>query len=159
MTLAEQVLQAASAQNASITIAESCTGGMLTSALTELPGASMILDSGFIPYSYASKIAVLGVSPDTLLEKGAVSEEVAVQMAQGALKASSATHAIAITGVAGPQDSEAKPAGTVWFCVATSENTHTELVEFGALGRQNVRQSSVDHALTMMLNVFIVPII
>jgi len=157
MTLAEQVLQAARARSESITIAESCTGGLLTSALTGLPGASLIIDSGFVTYSYASKTALLGVRPDTLQTLGAVSAEVARQMAQGALRASNASLAMAITGVAGPQDSESKPAGTVWFCTASPAESATELMEFGALGRENVRKASVEHALAMLLRILTLP--
>lgn len=157
MTLAEKVLAAARARNITLAIAESCTGGLLTSALTETPGASDIVESGFVTYSYASKTTLLGVRPETLLTMGAVSAEVASEMATGALGASSATVAVAITGVAGPQDSESKPAGTVWFCIASATESTTELKEFGALGRDMVRQSSVEHALTMLLRILTLP--
>ena len=157
MSLAAQVLTAARDRNETIVIAESCTGGLLTSALTEMPGASLIIETGIVAYSYASKTTLLGVKPESLFKDGAVSADVAHQMALGALKASNATLAIAITGVAGPQDSERKPAGTVWFCTASATESATELKEFGALGRDNVRNASVEHALVMLLNVLTLP--
>jgi len=157
MTLAEQVLWAARARGDTVAIAESCTGGLLTSALTEMPGASLIIDCGLVTYSNESKTKLLGVKPETLRSMGAVSAEVAVQMAQGVLAASNASLAMAITGVAGPHDSECKPAGTVWFCTATASKSSTAKVEFGALGRDNVRQASVNHALAMLLRVLTLP--
>lgn len=153
MPLAQQVLAAAHAHSETIVIAESCTGGLLTSALTDTPGASSIVDSGFVTYSYASKTSMLSVKPETLLTHGAVSSEVALEMAQGALRASTASLAIAITGVAGPQDSESKPAGTVWFAIVGPSESVSELVEFGAIGRDQVRKASVEHALSLLLRV------
>ena len=157
MSLAEQVLHAARAKGWQIATAESCTGGMVAAALTDIAGSSDVFDRGFVTYAYAAKEDMLGVSHETLLEKGAVSAEVAAQMAQGALRASAADVAIAITGVAGPGGSENKPEGMVWFSLATEKNTVTEEKQFGPLGRANVRQASVDHALSMLLGVLTLP--
>jgi len=158
MTLAEQTLQAARSRNWRIATAESCTGGMVASALTDIAGASDVFDRGFVTYSYASKEEMLGVSHQTLLEKGAVSREVASQMALGALKSSLADISVSITGVAGPGSDGNKPEGLVWFGVATTSSVITTEMNFGAIGRDSVRQASVEHALSMLLNVLKLPI-
>jgi nicotinamide-nucleotide amidase len=148
---AAAVLEAARDAGVRIATAESCTGGLITAALTEIPGSSRVVDRGFVTYSNASKIAMLGVRPETLAQFGAVSEEVAAEMAQGALARSDAGVAIAVTGIAGPGGSEHKPEGRVCFGLALPGRMHTETVEFGALGRDNVRAGSVDHALSLIL--------
>jgi len=158
MTLAEQVLQAARVRGWHIATAESCTGGMVASALTDIAGSSDVFDRGFVTYSYESKEDMLGVSPATLTEHGAVSGEVAAQMAAGALRDSLADITVSITGVAGPRGSENKPEGLVWFGVATSSGVDTQEMQFGAIGRKNVRQASVDHALGMLLKVLNMPL-
>jgi len=134
-----------------IATAESCTGGLISSALTSIPGSSEVFDRSFITYSYASKTEMLGVSADLLSDFGAVSEEVALAMAQGALTRSAAHLTIAVTGVAGPGASAAKPEGLVWFASAMENApTSAEMVAFGPLGRDTVRQRSVEHALKML---------
>ena len=148
---AAAVLEAARDAGVRIATAESCTGGLITAALTEIPGSSRVVDRGFVTYSNASKIAMLGVRPETLAQFGAVSEEVAAEMAQGALARSDAGVAIAVTGIAGPGGSEQKPEGRVCFGLALQGSVHTETVEFGALGRDKVRAGSVDHALSLIL--------
>ncbi len=148
---AAAVLEAARDAGVRIATAESCTGGLITAALTEIPGSSRVVDRGFVTYSNASKIAMLGVRPETLAQFGAVSEEVAAEMAQGALARSDAGVAIAVTGIAGPGGSEHKPEGRVCFGLALQGSVHTETVEFGALGRDKVRAGSVDHALSLIL--------
>lgn len=157
MSLATQVLAAARAKGWRITTAESCTGGLVAAALTDIAGSSDVFDRGFVTYSYASKEEMLGVSHETLAQKGAVSRDVALQMAEGALRASLADISIAITGVAGPGASDDKPEGLVWFGLSTATQTHTEAVEFGAMGRKNVRAASVNHALGMLLKVINLP--
>ncbi|MBN2630836.1 MAG: CinA family protein [Rhodobacteraceae bacterium] len=147
---ADQVLALARAQGAKIATAESCTGGMIGAALTDVAGSSAVYDRGFITYSNAAKVAMLGVSPLTLDRLGAVSEEVAAEMAQGALQRSEATVAVAVTGIAGPGGSEFKPEGRVCFGIASSQGVRVETVEFGAIGRANVRAASVTHALTLL---------
>ena len=148
---AAAVLEAARDAGVRIATAESCTGGLITAALTEIPGSSRVVDRGFVTYSNASKIAMLGVRPETLAQFGAVSEEVAAEMAQGALARSDAGVAIAVTGIAGPGGSEHQPEGRVCFGLALQGSVHTETVEFGALGRDKVRAGSVDHALSLIL--------
>ncbi|WP_424928392.1 CinA family protein [Amaricoccus tamworthensis] len=137
--------------------AESCTGGMVSAALTAIPGSSDVVDRGFVTYSYAAKTAHLNVSTGTLAEHGAVSEPVARQMAVGAIKNSDAQLSIAITGVAGPGASEAKPEGLVWFGLSFEGRTLTEKREFGAIGRENVRMRSVETALALALQLVDAP--
>ena len=146
-----EILAAARAQGARITTAESCTGGMVAVALTDVPGSSKVLDRGFVTYSNAAKHDMLGVSEATLAAHGAVSEPVAREMAEGALAHSQATLAVAITGIAGPGGSEFKPEGRVCFGLAQQGRaTRVETVEFGALGRAQVRLAARDHALALL---------
>lgn len=132
--------------------AESCTGGMIAGAVTEIAGSSDVFDRGFITYSNAAKTAMLGVDPWLIETHGAVSEEVARAMAEGALDRALASLAVAVTGIAGPGGSEHKPEGRVCFALAaTGRRTRTETVEFGAIGRAGVRRATVDHALDLLL--------
>jgi nicotinamide-nucleotide amidase len=148
---AAQVLELARGLGWRIVTAESCTGGLLAGALTDIAGSSDVYDRGFVTYSNAAKIEMLGVSSQTIDAHGAVSEQVALEMARGALANSNAGLAISITGIAGPGGSEHKPEGRVCFGLALKgQPTKTETIEFGALGRPNVRQGAVDHALQMM---------
>lgn len=141
------------AKSVLIATAESCTGGLLAGAITEVPGSSAIFDRGFVTYTNAAKVTMLGVRQDTLDAHGAVSEDVAAEMAQGALRHSDAQIAVAITGIAGPGASEHKPEGRVCFAVAgKGRMTRTETVEFGAIGRAQVREASVAHALTLLVD-------
>jgi len=134
-----------------IATAESCTGGMVAAALTDIAGSSDVFDRGFVTYSNAAKVAMLGVSPDTLQTHGAVSEEVAAEMANGALTHSTAHLAVSITGIAGPGGSDFKPEGRVCFGLARKgHDTTTETMEFGALGRDKVRKAARDRALTLL---------
>ncbi len=149
--LARAVLEAARARGWRIATAESCTGGLVAAALTDIPGSSDVFDRGFVPYSYPAKVAMLGVAQLLLADHGAVSEPVARAMAEGALGASDADVAVAITGVAGPGASDRKPEGLVWFATATAEGTRAERFAFGALGRARVRAKSVETALTLLL--------
>ncbi|MEL6682447.1 MAG: CinA family protein [Pseudomonadota bacterium] len=134
-----------------IATAESCTGGMVSAAITDIAGSSAIFDRGFVTYSNDAKMVQLGVRADTLQSHGAVSEAVAGEMAQGALANSAANVAVSITGIAGPGGSDHKPEGRVCFGIATQNECQTETVEFGALGRANVRQSATAHALKMLI--------
>lgn len=131
--------------------AESCTGGLLAGALTGPAGASDVFDRGFVTYSNDAKSEILGVDPATLAAFGAVSEEVAAEMAQGALDRSRADFAVSVTGIAGPGGSEYKPEGRVCFGLAGPDGVEVETVEFGALGRDEVRDASVAHALHLLL--------
>ena len=150
---ARAVLAAARARGWRIVTAESCTGGLLSAALTDVPGASDVFDRGFVSYSYPAKTAMLDVPEAMLAEHGAVSEPVARAMAHGALRASQAQLALAVTGVAGPGGSEAKPEGLVWFAAAWSGGVEALRRDFGLLGRDAVRRRSVEAALELALQV------
>ncbi len=145
------VLDAARAKGIRLACAESCTGGMLAALLTETAGSSEVFDRGFVTYSNAAKIDMLGVKEVTLAAFGAVSPQVAIDMAKGALERSNAQIAVSITGIAGPGGSEFKPEGRVCFALATQSGVAAQTVEFGALGRGNVRIAARDHALAMIL--------
>ncbi|MBD3663164.1 CinA family protein [Sulfitobacter aestuariivivens] len=151
LSLAAELLVITAQKRVMLTCAESCTGGMLAAALTDLPGSSAMFDRGFVTYTNAAKIALLGVRQATLDADGAVSESVASEMAVGALTRSEAHLALSITGIAGPGGSEHKPEGRVCFALATSKGCKAETQEFGAIGRSAVRQAARDHALHMLL--------
>ena len=152
MSAAATLLARARKAGATIATAESCTGGLLAGAITEVPGASDVFERAFVTYSNAAKMDMLGVRSDTLALFGAVSEAVASEMAQGALKRSEATIALSITGIAGPGGSENKPEGRVCFGLAQNGwGVRLETREFGAIGRKEVRQAAVDRALNMMI--------
>ena len=145
------ILAAARARGIRIATAESCTGGLIAAALTDLPGSSDAFDRGFVTYSNAAKMAMLGVAQVTLATHGAVSEPVALEMAAGALSRAGVGLAVSVTGIAGPGGSEFKPEGRVCFGLAmTGRATLTETVEFGARGRDAVRAAARDHALLMI---------
>lgn len=145
------LLAAARAAGVRIATAESCTGGMIGAALTDIAGSSDVFDRGFITYSNAAKTAMLGVAPELLAAHGAVSEPVARAMAEGALAQSLADLAVSVTGIAGPGGSEHKPEGRVCFALARrGQPTQVETVEFGARGRAAVRQATVEHALALI---------
>jgi nicotinamide-nucleotide amidase len=147
----EDLLQRARYWGLRISTAESCTGGMVAAALTDAAGSSDVFDRGFVTYSNAAKVEMLGVSTETLAEHGAVSEAVAREMAEGALDRSGAGLAVAITGIAGPGGSEFKPEGRVCFGVArVGQPVRVETVDFGALGRAKVRKAATDHALGLL---------
>ena len=137
--------------NSKIVSAESCTAGLLSANLTEIPGSSAFFEQGYITYSNNSKTSVLGVENKTLKKYGAVSEQVAKQMAKGALKRSNSTIAISITGIAGPGGSDYKPEGLVCFAVTEKNGkTRTETMEYGPLGRSKVRSSAVKTAINLL---------
>lgn len=150
MTGAAEVLDLARARGRMIATAESCTGGMIIAALTDIAGSSDVVDRGFVTYSNAAKIEMLGVRVQTLEAHGAVSEEVAAEMAAGARERSAATLAVSVTGIAGPGGSEHKPEGRVSFGLATDRGVQVETVEFGPLGRDGVRRATVAHAIAML---------
>lgn len=150
MTVAA-LLERAKSANLRIATAESCTGGMVAAALTDIPGSSAVFERGFVTYTNAAKMQMLGVVRETLDAFGAVSEPVAQQMAEGALAHSDAQIAVSITGIAGPGGSEFKPEGRVCFGLAVKGgNTMTETIEFGAIGRPLVRQAACEHALGLL---------
>lgn len=133
-----------------IVTAESCTGGGLAYELTSLPGSSCWFERGFVTYSNEAKQELLGVSPVTLANFGAVSEQVALEMAQGALRHSHANLALAITGIAGPEGgSPEKPVGTVWFGLA-KEGGCSAMCRVFSGDRAAVRQQAVAYAIFML---------
>ena len=149
-TPAEGLLALAMSAGATVTTAESCTGGMVAAAITDVAGSSAIFERGFVTYSNQAKIDMLGVSPATLDAHGAVSEEVAREMALGARAAAAASVAVSISGIAGPGGSEFKPEGRVCFGVATAQGVETKTIEFGARGRAQVRRAARDEALSLL---------
>jgi nicotinamide-nucleotide amidase len=148
---AQALLEAARTRGLWLATAESCTGGLIAGAITTPAGASAIFDRGFVTYTNDAKQDLLGVRAETLRAHGAVSEEVAAEMAQGALARSRADIAVSVTGIAGPGGSEHKPEGRVCFGLATRDGVSTQTVEFGARGRDAVRSGTVDHALALLL--------
>ncbi|WP_299653527.1 CinA family protein [uncultured Tateyamaria sp.] len=151
MSLAAEVLDLAKERGVLIATAESCTGGMVAAALTDIPGSSAVVERGFVTYTNQAKMDMLGVTASTLDAHGAVSEEVASEMAQGALAHAPVQLTLSITGIAGPGGSEFKPEGRVCFGIAGANGVVTETVEFGALGRARVRKAARDHALSLLL--------
>ena len=158
LTLAEAVLAANRAAGKTVAVAESCTGGLVAGALTEIAGSSDVLDRGWVTYSNEAKTEMLGVSTDILDTFGAVSIAVAWAMAQGALARSNADVAVAITGIAGPAGgSDKKPVGTVVFARARRGADPKEIVadqhQFGDLGRSEIRRQAVRCALELLMPV------
>lgn len=138
------------AQNATVATAESCTGGGLAQAITEVPGASGWFGTGFVTYSNAAKIAQLGVEESALAVQGAVSELVAEQMAQGARQAGNATWGVSTTGIAGPDGgTQAKPVGTVWFAWIGPQTQVSERQLFTG-DRASIRLQATHYALAKL---------
>ena len=134
-----------------IATAESCTGGLVAALLTAIPGSSAVLDRGFVTYSNAAKMAMLGVPDAVLVEHGAVSAAVAQAMAEGALAHSQAEIAVAITGIAGPGGGSArKPVGLVHLALATPQGTRHLERRYGDPGRAEIRRRSVADAMGLL---------
>lgn len=145
------ILNAAKARGILIATAESCTGGMVAAALTDVAGSSAVFERGFVTYTNQAKQDLLGVPAQALETFGAVSEQVARAMADGALNNAPVQLSVAITGIAGPGGSEFKPEGRVCFALAMAgRETVSETIEFGALGRDQVRAAARDHALHLL---------
>ena len=151
--LARALLEACAAEGITIATAESCTGGLISAALTDIAGSSIVVDRGFVTYSNEAKREMLGVSEATLATHGAVSAETAREMAAGALARSKATMAIAVTGIAGPGGgSEEKPVGLVWFGLAAKGAEPVAVQQlFEPRSRDHIRQQTVRVALELML--------
>jgi nicotinamide-nucleotide amidase len=151
--LAQAIVDKAGAEGLMIATAESCTAGLVSAALTDVPGSSAVVDRGFVTYSNEAKIEMLGVSPAIIAARGAVSRKVALAMAEGALARSRADVAISITGIAGPGGGTAtKPVGLVWFGLATRDGyRQTERRVFANGGRDFVRARAVATALSLTL--------
>ena len=146
-----QIISLALKKNVRISVAESCTGGLLTASLTEIPGSSQVLDRGYVTYSNLSKIDLLNVQESTINQHGAVSAETAKEMALGALEKANSQLSISITGVAGPTHSEQKEVGLVFFGWAGKKlQNDAKHVNFGNLGRQNIRLKSVGYATELI---------
>jgi len=139
------------ARKLKLAAAESCTGGLLTATLTEIPGSSDVVDRGFVTYSNAAKQKMLGVPARTLTKFGAVSPQTALAMAKGALSHSDADIAVSITGIAGPGGgSIQKPVGLVHIAAATRGTRIHHECRFGDIGRAKVREKSVLEAFAML---------
>jgi nicotinamide-nucleotide amidase len=151
---AAAVIEAAIKARVMVATAESCTGGLVSGALTAIAGSSAVVDRGFVTYSNEAKGEMLGVSDDLLARFGAVSEPVAQAMALGAVQRSRASVAVSITGVAGPGGGSAeKPVGLVHFAAVGRSGAvvHVER-RFGDIGREEVRLESVRVALSLLLD-------
>ena len=150
--IARRVLDLCRARGLHIATAESCTGGLVAAALTEIVGASDVVECGFVTYSNAAKMAMLGVPAATLTRYGAVSPATAAAMAKGALKNSPADLAVAVTGIAGPGGgSKQKPVGLVYFAAASRDGRRlARHRRFGKIGRRRVRLRSVAQALALL---------
>lgn len=153
-SLAEAVLAAARQRHLKIATAESCTGGLVSAALTDIAGSSDVFERGFVTYSNEAKMQLLGVQASTIAEHGAVSEQTARAMAEGALKNSLADIAVSVTGVAGPGGgTPQKPVGLVHFAIAIKDKpTQADHHHFGDVGRTSIRSQSVDIALRLLLS-------
>jgi nicotinamide-nucleotide amidase len=148
---ARDLLGAARAKNIRIVTAESCTGGLIAGLLTEIPGSSEVVERGFVTYSDESKEELLGVPAVLIAAHGAVSDQVARAMADGALRHARAQLAIAVTGIAGPGGGSAeKPVGLVYVALADGHNTSSYEYRFGDVGRSQVRLATVREALKLL---------
>jgi len=158
IALAERINHTLVARKQMIVTAESCTGGLIAGALTDVPGSSDAVFGGYVTYHNEAKSGMIGVDRDLIRAHGAVSEEVARAMAEGALKTSGASVAIAVTGIAGPGGgTEGKPVGLVHFAYADSGKTIHMEQRFGDPGRQKVREETVRAALGLVLDGLGVP--
>ncbi len=152
LAAAKAVLDACRARGLKVATAESCTGGLVAGALTEIAGSSDVFERGFVTYSNEAKQQMLGVAAETLRDTGAVSRQTAQEMARGAIAHSDAQISVAITGVAGPGGGSAdKPVGLVHFAAASRSGAlaHREM-RYGDIGRAAVREKSVEQALAML---------
>ncbi|EFN8416023.1 TPA: nicotinamide-nucleotide amidase [Escherichia coli] len=156
MQLSEQVGQSLKARGATVTTAESCTGGWVAKVITDIAGSSAWFERGFVTYSNEAKAQMIGVREETLAQHGAVSEPVVVEMAIGALKAARADYAVSISGIAGPDGgSEEKPVGTVWFAFATVRGEGITRRECFSGDRDAVRRQATAYALQTLWQQFL----
>jgi nicotinamide-nucleotide amidase len=155
LVLAQALITEAREKQLKITTAESCTGGLIAGALTEIPGASEVVDRGFVVYGNNAKTKLLSVRAAVIMRFGAVSEEVARAMAEGALKNSVSDIAVSCTGIAGPTGGTAdRPIGLVHLAAARNgETTLAEECRFGDIGRSEVRMRSVEAGLKLLLQI------
>ncbi len=149
---AKYVLNSFRTAEAKITTAESCTGGLISTLLTAIPGSSDVFDRGFVTYSNDAKTKMLGVPEDMIESEGAVSSQVAMAMALGALDHSFADASLAVTGIAGPAGgSEEKPVGLVFVAVASEEGVFVEELNLGEIDREEIRNQTAQAALEMLV--------
>ena len=149
---AKALIAAYTERGEKIVTAESCTGGLIAALLTEIPGSSAVVERGYVTYSNEAKAEALGIEPVLIAQRGAVSREVALAMAEGALTLSRADVSVSVTGIAGPGGGNAaKPVGLVHFALARRgvETRHVER-RFGDLGRSAVRNGALEAALAML---------
>ena len=151
--LAEIVIKEATARKERLAIGESCTGGIISSLLTSIPGSSKVFDQGLVTYSNNAKINLLGVNEATIRDNGAVSQKVVEEMVNGLFQISEATLALSISGVAGPGNlNSGKPEGLVWMAYGYKVGTiKTSVINFKPLGRDYVRQKSSLAALNFLI--------
>ncbi|AYG66196.1 MULTISPECIES: CinA family protein [unclassified Rhizobium] len=153
LALAHKIVSDFTEKGWMVATAESCTGGLIAGALTEIPGSSAVVDRGFVTYTNIAKMEMLGVQEQTLAQFGAVSKETALQMVQGALFRSRADFAVAVTGIAGPGGGSAeKPVGLVHLAAKARRGTliHHEM-RYGDIGRDKVRLATLKTALEMLV--------
>jgi nicotinamide-nucleotide amidase len=151
---ARQIIETLSARGQMIVTAESCTGGLVVAALTDIAGSSQAVHGGYVTYANSAKQNMIGVEEALIEAHGAVSEQVARAMAEGALRRTGADIAIAVSGIAGPGGGSAgKPVGLVHFACSTAERTLTRVERFGGIGRQQVREASVLASLEIVIEV------
>ncbi len=152
--LSAELLNKCKEKNIMVATAESCTGGLIAAALTEIAGSSAVVDRGFVTYSNEAKQKMLGVKGTTLDRVGAVSREVAVEMATGAVRRSNATLAVAVTGIAGPDGGTAeKPVGLVHIAAKYGRRILNEMHMFGPISRSEIRLQTVHAALLLCVRI------
>ncbi len=150
MTLEEQIVALMQEKKLTLAVAESCTGGMLSSRIIDVPGVSEVYKAGFVTYANEAKQNLIGVKEETLAQFGAVSEQTAREMVLGAMKAAKADMAVATTGIAGPGGgSIEKPVGLVYIACGSADGIAVERCFFDG-SRREIRQASVEHALEML---------
>jgi len=149
---AKEIITTLASRKMTMATAESCTAGLLSGAITDIPGASAVFYGGFITYSNAAKSRMIGVPARMIEDHGAVSAQVARAMADGARNTARTDIAVSVTGIAGPDGgSQRKPVGLVYFAVATKDGTDVLEKRFGDIGREAIRKASVEAALEMVL--------
>lgn len=150
LSLEEEIVGLMREKQLTLAVAESCTGGMLSSRIIDVAGVSEVYKAGFVTYANEAKMNLIGVKEETLAQYGAVSEQTAKEMVEGALKAGKADVALATTGIAGPGGgTKEKPVGLVYIACGSTENIAVERCLFDGT-RSEIRQASVEHALGML---------
>lgn len=148
---AADIINQLTASGKTLCTVESCTGGLVFSTLTDISGASAVLDRGFITYSNQAKQDMVGVKPETLAAFGAVSQQTAAEMAAGGLKAAGTDLSVSLTGIAGPGGgSDEKPVGLVWISVCTKDGQQTTSEHFFTGDRQQIRHAACDAAIELL---------